>query len=280
MRSMSKDPRLDQLPLGKPTDYVSTYTPSLLRSVPRAPLREPLGIEAEALPFHGADLWNGYELSWLNRRGKPELAVLRLQVPASTPCIIESKSLKLYLNSFSQTNFASRAEVSRTLESDLTLAARAPVSVRLVTLDQVQADGFGHFAGTSLDTLDVDVTEYRAQPSLLQTDREVNVRESVFTHLLRSLCPVTGQPDWGSLQVQYTGPAIDHASLLRYVVSLREHRGFHEETVERIFMDLQRRCRPSSLTVYACYLRRGGLDINPYRSTEPGDPPMIRLGRQ
>jgi 7-cyano-7-deazaguanine reductase len=277
---MTTDSRLEQLPLGKPTRYVSTYTPSLLHSVRRAPLRESLGIEEDALPFRGVDQWNGYELSWLNRRGKPEIAAMRMLVPASTPCIIESKSLKLYLNSFSQTTFSSRAEVARTLESDLSLAARAPVSVTLVTLDQLYAEGLGHFAGTCLDQLDIDVSEYRVQPKLLRVNPALNVRESVFSHLLRSNCPVTGQPDWGSILIQYAGPAIDHAGLLRYIVSLREHNGFHEETVERVFMDLQRRCEPTSLTVSACYLRRGGLDICPYRSTEDGSAPSIRLPRQ
>lgn len=277
---MATDDSLDHLPLGKATDYVDTYTPSLLQGIPRARMREPLGIGDDDLPFRGVDAWTGYELSWLNRRGRPEVAVLRAMVPARTPRIPESKSFKLYLNSFGQTRFASRAEVQSTLESDLRLAVRAPVMVDVLPLDQLDSTGLGHFAGTCLDTQDLDVDEYEVNPALLQTRGEVNVRESLFTHLLRSCCPVTGQPDWGSLRIQYAGPAIDPAGLLRYLVSYRNHSGFHEETVERIFMDLVRRCGPTSLTVDARYLRRGGLEINPFRSTHEDEPPPLRLSRQ
>lgn len=273
------DAKLDELPLGKQSVYVDTYTPSLLQGIERTAMREPLGIDDE-LPFRGADAWTGYELSWLNRRGRPEVAAVRILVPAQTPRIFESKSLKLYLNSLSQTEFTSRADVQRTLESDLRLAARAPVIVDVVPLDQLDTAGVGHLAGVCLDTQDIDVSDYEVKPELLVTQGDVNVRETLFTHLLRSLCPVTGQPDWGSLWIQYAGPPIDHAGLLRYIVSYRGHQGFHEETVERIFMDLLRRCEPTTLTVQAFYLRRGGLEINPFRSTKDSEPPPLRLSRQ
>lgn len=269
-----------ELALGKPTRYTATYTPSLLQSVPRAPSREALGVEAGQLPFRGMDCWTGYELSWLNRKGRPEIAVMLLQVPASSPCIIESKSLKLYLGSFSQTEFSSRADVLRTLESDLMLAARAPVMVNLLSLDQLEAEGLGHFRGVCLDNLDVDVQHYEVCPELLRVEGEVNVRQSLYSNLLRSCCPVTGQPDWGTLYIQYAGRQIHHGDLLRYIISFRNHSGFHEDTVERAFMDILRQCEPDSLMVYARYLRRGGLEINPFRSTRDEVPPAIRTARQ
>lgn len=269
-----------ELALGKPTRYTATYTPSLLQSLPRSAARADLGIDAEKLPFRGMDYWTGYELSWLNRKGRPEIAVMRLQVPATSPCIIESKSLKLYLGSFSQTEFSSRADVLRTLDSDLMLAARAPVMVNLVSLDQLEVEGLGHFMGVCLDTLDVDVEHYDVRPELLRVEGEVNVRQSLYSNLLRSCCPVTGQPDWGTLFIQYAGRQIHHADLLRYIISFRTHSGFHEETVERAFVDILRQCEPDSLTVYARYLRRGGLEINPLRSTRDEQPPAIRTARQ
>ncbi len=268
------------LKLGKPVRYTATYTPSLLQSVQRGPLRRALGIEGSNLPFLGLDAWTGYELSWLNRKGRPEVAVVHVQVPASSPCIIESKSLKLYLGSFSQTPFVSRADVQRTLESDLALAAQAPVGVTLVGLDQLEADGVVRIAGSCLDVLDVSIEHYEVEPGLLRADGDVNARESLYSNLLRSCCPVTGQPDWGTVLIQYAGPAIDHASLLRYIVSFRNHTGFHEETVERMFVDIMARCRPSVLSVQARYLRRGGIEINPFRSTREEVPPMLRTARQ
>lgn len=268
------------LALGKATRYTATYTPSLLQSVPRKPLREELGIDPAAPPFQGMDVWTGYELSWLNRKGKPELAVLQLQVPANSPCIIESKSLKLYLGSFSQTEFSSRAEVARTLDSDLMLAARAPVMVTLIGLDQLEAEGLGHFRGVCLDSLDVAVEHYEPRPELLHVERDVNVREALYSNLLRSNCPVTGQPDWGTLFIQYAGPAIHHADLLRYIISFRQHSAFHETTVEQVFVDIMQRCQPDSLLVQARYLRRGGLEINPWRSSRDDSAAQIRLPRQ
>lgn len=268
------------LTLGKPVRYTATYTPSLLQSVQRGPLRAALGIEGSTLPFHGVDAWTAYELSWLNRKGRPEIAAVHIEVPSSSPCMIESKSLKLYLGSFSQTPFARRADVQRTLESDLALAAKAPVGVTLVGLEQLEADGVVRVAGSCLDVLDVEITHYEVDARLLRANPDMNARESLYSNLLRSCCPVTGQPDWGTVLVQYAGPAIDHASLLRYVVSFRNHSGFHEETVERMFVDIMARCRPNALSVQARYLRRGGIEINPFRSSRDETPTMLRTARQ
>ncbi|TVS16289.1 MAG: NADPH-dependent 7-cyano-7-deazaguanine reductase QueF [Gammaproteobacteria bacterium] len=268
------------LALGKPASYTATYTPSLLQSIPRAPLREPLGIDQAKLPFHGVDSWTSYEFSWINRKGRPEVAVMLLQVPASSPHIIESKSLKLYLGSFNQTRFTHRADVHRTLESDLMLAVRAPVAISLIGLDQLEAEGIGPAAGACLDHLDVEVEHYDVRPELLHVESDVSVRQSLYSHLLRSCCPVTGQPDWGTVFIQYAGRGIHHGDLLRYIISFRNHSGFHEETVERMFMDLLRRCEPDALTVQARYLRRGGIEINPFRSTRDEMPTMVRMARQ
>ncbi len=265
-------------PLGREVAYPSTYTPSLLHSIPRAQSREPLGIR-EPLPFVGEDLWHAFELSWLNARGKPEVANLRIQVPCSSPCIVESKSLKLYLNSFCQTPFRSRSDVQNTIASDLSVGFRAPVLVTLLHLDQLpKAPGF---PGTCLDDLDVACEDYEVDCELLTCeDSEVQVNETLYTHLFRSLCPVTGQPDWAGVMIQYRGVPIERASLLRYLVSYRQHAAFHETTVEQIFADVVHRCAPEELTVYARFLRRGGLDINPLRSTQLDAAPNVADPRQ
>lgn len=265
-------------PLGRDVAYPSTYTPSLLHSIARAQAREPLGIR-EPLPFVGEDLWHAYELSWLNNRGKPEVAHLRVQIPCSSACIVESKSLKLYLNSFCQTPFRSRADVQNTIASDLSVGFRAPVLVTLLSVDQLpQTPGF---PGVCLDELDIDCEVYDVEPELLSCeDSEVQVNETLYSHLFRSLCPVTGQPDWAGIMVQYRGVPIERASLLRYLVSYRQHAAFHETTVEQIFADLVHRCGPEELTVYARFLRRGGLDINPLRSTRLDAAPNVADPRQ
>ena len=266
------------IPLGKDVGYVDTYTPSLLRSIDRALARESAGIP-EALPFRGEDLWTCYELSWLNAKGKPEVAIVTLRVPCSSPCIVESKSLKLYLNSYAQTHFASRSEVMSALDSDLGVAFRAPVIVTLHDVGRpIEA---AQFPGRSLDHLDVEVERYSISPDSLALDEgDVEVREALHTNLFRSMCPVTGQPDWASVLVQYVGRRIAPESLLRYLVSYRTHAAFHEDTIERIFVDLRNRCAPTHLTVYGRFLRRGGIDINPYRSTDADSAPAFRLPRQ
>jgi 7-cyano-7-deazaguanine reductase len=269
-------------PLGKSSAYVSVYTPSLLYPIPRQPKWQELGIAAEALPFHGADVWNCYELSWLNPSGKPEVAAAEFIFPLSAARIVESKSFKLYLNSFNQTVFSDRREVLRTLESDLSVAAQGPVMVRVLGMNQLQQLGLSHLPGECLDDLDITVDCYEYAPGLLARDvRGGRVRETLHSHLLKSNCPVTGQPDWGTVLIDYAGDRLDRAALLRYLISFRQHADFHEQCVERIFTDILPLLGDSaSLTVYARYLRRGGLDINPYRSTQPGIPDNFRLARQ
>ena len=269
---------LDDLQLGKPTAYVDSYTPSLLDSVPRSLMREPLDITGPALPFTGVDRWMGYELSWLNRKGRPEVAVLRVTIPAQSSHVPESKSFKLYLGSFANSQFVSRADVENTIESDLKLAVRAPVIVEVLPLESVSE--ISSFTGESLDVQEIGAEEYDVNPHLLALTGGPTVRETVFSHLLRTLCPVTGQPDWGSVWIQYAGSEIDRAGLLRYIVSYRNHQGFHEEAVERMFVDITARCAPTSLSVYARYLRRGGLEIDPFRSNKDAEAPELRLSRQ
>ena len=267
------------LPLGKTTEYVSNYTPSLLRSIERETYRSTLGIGEEP-PFYGEDLWNCYELSWLGPEGKPEVAALRVQVPSTSPSIVESKSVKLYLNSFSQTEFQNRTEVLSAIDSDLGIAFRAPVLVSLLDVAAIESGGT-QLPGQLLDELNCATDSYELDRSLLQgaTD-EVVTNEALHTHLFRTLCPVTGQPDWASVSVEYQGPRIDHEKLLRYLISYRCHCDFHEATIERIFVDLVQLCQCDRLTVHGRFLRRGGIDINPFRSTHEQQGPHLNLGRQ
>jgi 7-cyano-7-deazaguanine reductase len=267
------------IPLGQQTEYVSQYDASLLFPIPRTKSREQLGITGD-LPFYGRDIWTGYELSWLNDKGKPQVAVAEFSVPCDSPAIIESKSFKLYLNSFNQTRFSNLAAVQKYLERDLSAAAGANVAVSL----QLQADSVllidTTFVGESLDELDIEVDSYHPNPDFLSVGTD-EVQETLYSHLLKSNCPVTGQPDWASLIVEYRGKKIDREGLLRYIISFREHQDFHEHCVERIFMDISAGCKPEFLSVYARYTRRGGLDINPFRSSESSAKPGVgRLLRQ
>lgn len=289
----------EQSQLGKATAYPDQYAPQTLFPIARQPQRSELGMTAgAALPFTGADLWTGYELSWLNPRGKPQVALVQVTVPCETPCIVESKSFKLYLNSFSNSRFASADEVRQRIAEDVGAAVWQPVAsvsqqasggappstvgVRLVLPEQFAAQSVQELEGLSLDRLDVECSDYQPAPHWLRADTaESAVTETLTSHLLRSNCPVTQQPDWGDIQISYSGAPIDQEGLLRYIVSLRNHNGFHEHCVERIFMDILRHCRPSRLTVYARYTRRGGLDINPLRTNHPGPlPPNVRTARQ
>jgi 7-cyano-7-deazaguanine reductase len=269
-------------PLGKTTGYVDRYEPSLLFPLPRAPKREEIGA-GERVPFLGADLWTAYELSWLNPRGKPQVAIAHVTVPAESTHIVESKSFKLYLNSFNGSTFADAAEVQARLRADLSEAVwrggpmRASVGVRVLLPDQFGAEEIAEFEGLSLDRLDIECTRYMPAPDLLSANfDEQPVDEVLTSDLLKSNCLVTSQPDWGSVQIAYSGPQIDQAGLLQYLVSFRNHNEFHEQCVERIFMDLWTRCRPVKLTVFARYTRRGGLDISPWRSSHPQPLPMRR----
>jgi 7-cyano-7-deazaguanine reductase len=259
-------------------EYISTYTPSLLESLPRSDKREGLGI-ADSLPFRGVDIWNAYEFTWLNSKGKPEVAAVQFHIPCSSATMPESKSLKLYLGSFSQTRFSGKNEVISTLESDLGIAVRAPVRVNLEGPDQIHHAGLGVMAGTCLDNLDVEVDEYFWNPDFL-TVGKLSVRESLYSHLVKSLCPITGQPDTASVLVQYSGNNIDHEGLLRYLISYRQHAEFSEQIVERMFVDIMNRCAPERLTVQAKFSRRGGIDINPFRSQDESPSMDVRLWRQ
>jgi 7-cyano-7-deazaguanine reductase len=263
-------------PLGRTTAYPDRYDPSLLFPIPRAGKRAEIGIDG-ALPFRGEDLWNAYELSWLDGRGKPQVAIATFRVPAISPNIIESKSFKLYLNGFAGERL-DVATLEQHLQRDLSAAAGAPVAVELVPSPQFDALRMQPLEGRCIDALELDIDSYGPpRPECLATASDgATVTETLVSHLLKSNCPVTGQPDWASVQIAYTGARIDPAGLLRYLVSFREHDEFHEQCVERIFVDLQRRCAPLRLSVYARYTRRGGLDINPWRSSDadaaPGNP--------
>ncbi|HHW2395502.1 TPA: NADPH-dependent 7-cyano-7-deazaguanine reductase QueF [Pseudomonas aeruginosa] len=268
-------------PLGKTSEYVSSYTPSLLFPISRTAKWAELGLSAETLPYRGVDIWNCYELSWLTPAGKPVVAIGEFSIPADSPNIIESKSFKLYLNSLNQSAFDSREALRAVLQKDLSAAAGAPVGVRLRSLDEVAEEGIGRLPGRCIDELDIAVDGYeQPRPELLRCDAGRIVEEQLYSHLLKSNCPVTGQPDWGTLVVDYRGPVLDPASLLAYLVSFRQHQDFHEQCVERIFLDLQRLLQPQALSVYARYVRRGGLDINPYRSLAEVAPDNRRLVRQ
>lgn len=274
-------PAAEHSPLGKSSEYIATYTPSLLFPIPRAAKWAELGLTAQTLPYKGVDFWNCYELSWLLPSGKPVVAIAEFSIPADSPNIIESKSFKLYLNSLNQTAFDGAARVQATLEKDLSAAAGKPVGVRIRNLAEIEEEGVAVLPGVCIDELDIIVSSYdQPQPELLRCDDSQVIEEAVHSHLLKSNCPVTSQPDWGSVVVEYRGAALDHASLLAYIVSFRQHSDFHEQCVERIFLDLQRLLKPEKLTVYARYVRRGGLDINPYRSTEVLDVANRRLARQ
>jgi 7-cyano-7-deazaguanine reductase len=274
-------PAAEDSPLGKSSEYIATYTPSLLFPIPRAAKWAELGLSAETLPYQGVDFWNCFELSWLLPSGKPVVAMGEFAIPADSPNIIESKSFKLYLNSLNQSVFNSADELVAVLAQDLSAAAGKPVGVRVRSLAEVTAEGVVAAPGICIDELDVAISNYaQPQPELLRCDAARVVEERLHSHLLKSNCPVTGQPDWGTLVVEYRGAALDHASLLAYLVSFRQHADFHEQCVERIFLDLQRLLKPEHLTVYARYVRRGGLDINPYRSTGSISPENRRLVRQ
>ncbi|WP_312203079.1 NADPH-dependent 7-cyano-7-deazaguanine reductase QueF [Kosakonia cowanii] len=281
MSSYDNHQALSGLTLGKTTDYRDTYDASLLQGVPRSLNRDPLGLKADNLPFHGADIWTLYELSWLNANGLPQVAVGQVELDYASLNLVESKSFKLYLNSFNQTRFASWDEVRSTLQRDLSACAQGAVSVTLYRVDELEGQPVAHFTGLCIDDQDIAIDNYEFDAALL-TDAahgEV-VEETLVSHLLKSNCLITHQPDWGSVQIQYRGAQIDREKLLRYLVSFRHHNEFHEQCVERIFTDIQRFCQPESLSVYARYTRRGGLDINPWRSNTDFVPATGRLARQ
>ncbi|MDU6388395.1 MAG: NADPH-dependent 7-cyano-7-deazaguanine reductase QueF [Pantoea sp.] len=281
MSLYEKDQALSNLTLGKPTAYHDQYDPSLLQAVPRSLNRAPLGLTLDSLPFTGADIWTLYELSWLNSKGVPQVELGEVVLNATSEHLIESKSFKLYLNSFNQTRFANWGDVRQTLERDLSACAQGEVSVALFRLSEIEGQPIGQFSGYCIDEQDIAITDYSFNADYLAgaADGEV-VEETLVSHLLKSNCLITNQPDWGSVMIRYKGPRIDREALLRYLISFRQHNEFHEQCVERIFNDLLRFCQPQQLTVYARYTRRGGLDINPWRSNVPFTPGYSRLARQ
>ena len=265
--------------LGRPTAWADQYSASLLFALERAAMRESLGL-AGPLPFHGVDVWNAYELSWLDATGKPEVAIATFAVPADSPRLVESKSAKLYLTAFNLTRFDSRDEVEAAIARDLRVATGALVEVTLDPPERFAARSHGEFDGTCLDDLAVSVADEITPPPAPPPDAPP-VDETLYTRLFRSVCPVTGQPDYASMEIRYRGPRLDRRELLRYLVSFRRHPGFHEHCVERIFVELWRIAQPERLAVHARFTRRGGIDINPFRSSvaEPA-PPNLRTARQ
>lgn len=265
--------------LGKSTPYCSQYDASLLFPIPRQEKRTEIGIDSSDLPFEGLDIWTAYEISWLNSKGKPIVYIAEFAFAADSPFLIESKSFKLYLNSFNGTRFNSPEEVVELLESDLTKASGAPVAAQLLPIEFEQTV-IGKLPGINLDELDIEIDDYNVNSGLLRCDNDEFVCETVNSHLLKSNCLVTSQPDWGSVVIRYEGSRINHEGLLKYIISFREHDEFHEQCVERIYADIMKQCHPDKLTVYARYVRRGGLDINPYRSNFEDEFDISRTIRQ
>lgn len=270
---------MSSMPLGKSTDYPQEYAPEVLAAVARSAAREAIGLGKE-LPFSGMDIWNAWELSWLAESGKPIVATAVITVPADSTNIVESKSLKLYLNSFAMSRYAAKGEVAGIIARDLTDLTESNVVVDVSPATETASHRIVDFPGDCIDHLDVQIDGNGVDAKLLQAESGVSVDEALHSHLLRSNCPVTNQPDMGSVLIRYGGPKIDRESLLSYIVSYRRHRDFHEACVERMFVDLKERCNLQKLTVYARYNRRGGIDINPFRSDFESKMQNLRLWRQ
>jgi 7-cyano-7-deazaguanine reductase len=266
------------IPLGEQSEYPNKYEPGLLFRIARSESRD--SIISGDLPFDGCDIWNAWELTWLGANNLPIVATAEFRIPANTPYLIESKSLKLYLNSFSMSQFDNPAAVEVAIANDLTASAGGPVSVLVEPVESTENKPVSRLPGFCLDTLAVECRHWEVDAALLRIESENIVNEELYSHLLRSLCPVTSQPDIGSLAIRYEGPKIDRESLLQYIVSFREHNDFHEACIERMFVDLQERCKTQKLSLYARYQRRGGIDINPFRSNFEKRPRNLRLWRQ
>ncbi len=276
-----------QLTLGKATQYCSEYNPDLLQGVPRSLNRDDLALTNDRLPFVGEDVWYGYELSWLNIKGKPVVAVAEFRFDCTSPNIVESKSFKLYLNSFNQSRFIDSEMVKKTLIKDLSVTAGVTAKVQLFNVEQCPALAI-KLSGqdiTCIDDEEVSIENYQLSARYLTSSQCANdtapvIQENIVSHLLKSNCLITNQPDWASIYIDYKGKAINHAALLKYLISFRQHNEFHEQCVERIFCDLKKHCQLDELTVFARYTRRGGLDINPFRSTHLTTAPFARTLRQ
>jgi len=260
--------KLNLSPLGKKSSYISEYNKSLLFPIARKLKRDEINVPTNTLPFKGYDIWNAFELSWLNPKGKPVAALAQFIFSCESENIVESKSLKLYLNSFNNTSFASIDVVKDIIVKDLSEAVKSTVAVQIFAPHDFSLLQFANLDGECIDNLDIKCDTYVPNKNFLSIINEQYVEEQLYSNLLKSNCLVTGQPDWGSAAIFYCGQKIDRAGLLKYIVSFRNHNEFHEQCVERIFMDILTQCKPEKLTVYARYTRRGGLDINPIRSTE------------
>lgn len=270
---------LEKTPLGKITAYVSQYNPSFLCPISRAAGRKELKISAIP-PFSGVDVWTSYEFSWLNVRGKPQTAMVEFWVPDNSANIIESKSFKLYLNSFSQTSVINNEELIKTLKDDLSAAAGGEIVVKLILPEKFSQIKRTDFKGVNLDNLDIATQEYQLNPDFLAIEANEKIFETIYSHNFAAICPVTGQPDWASVLIRYEGKKINHEGLLRYLISYRKHNDFHEHCTEQMFMDIMKRCAPEKLTVATWFARRGGLDINPFRSNFETCLENIRTFRQ
>lgn len=269
---MTYNNNADHSELGKQSDYDATYNVERLFPISRIGKRLEIGIDPDNLPFTGFDCWNHYEVSWLNEKGKPCVGTAEIIYDCSSPMIIESKSLKLYFNSFNNTSFKDSAELERTITRDLCACIGVAVHVAIQPLEDLRTTHMpAHFEGQCIDALDVSCSVYLVEPNFLSVSDTI-VNEVLYSDLLKSNCLVTNQPDWGSVQIAYYGPKIDQEGLLKYIVSFRNHNEFHEQCIERIFVDIMQLCKPETLTVYGRYTRRGGLDINPYRTTEKNTP--------
>lgn len=283
MSTYANAKELSKLTLGKTTQYIDTYSPDVLQAVPRSLNRDSLFIKQDNLPFYGEDVWYGYELSWLNNKGKPIVAVAEFRIPCTTPNIIESKSFKLYLNSLNQSKFASRQEVENILTKDLSATAGADISVLLFSVDDCPSLAIESPNYICIDGCDITVNTYDFSAEYLkgsQQSENTAKQYNIVSHLLKSNCLITNQPDWATIYIDYCGAEISQEALLQYIISFRQHNEFHEQCVERIYNDIREHCDVSSLTVFARYTRRGGLDINPLRSTENKSAPNARTLRQ
>ncbi len=277
---MSTTTTLDNAPLGQKSTYDACYNPDFLFPIPRISNRNDIDVPTP-LPFKGFDIWNAFEISWLNNKGKPLIAIAECQIPCESPNIVESKSFKLYLNSFNNTQFASWDEVENTIKQDLSDKIGMDINLKLKHLKELEKTIITEFTGTNIDDLDIHCDTYQVNPEFLCVESAEIVEETLVSNLLKSNCLVTGQPDWGSLQIHYKGPQIIREGLLKYIISFRNHNEFAEQCAERIFTDIFKYCHPTSLTIHIRYTRRGGLDINAIRSTNPiKDDVNLRLPRQ
>ena len=272
------------LPLGQATQYPDQYDPNVLFPIPRSENRLKLNIKPnQALPFIGVDIWNAYELSWLNPKGKPQIALAEFQIPADSPNMIESKSFKLYLNSLNSSRFKNEEDLRKRLITDLSAVAGSKISTRINPPELISKKGMQEMSGVLMDRLDIEIDpNLMADPALLEVNESFGpIEQCLVTHLLKSNCPVTGQPDWASLQIRYQGRPILEEGLLRYLIGFRQLGEYHEHCVETIFCDIKRQCKPDKLSIYARYTRRGGLDINPFRTDYNSPwPENIRHARQ